>query len=184
MIVTWSTLDYETTMIPIVEYGPEIPNIAVKGFTRIFNDGGSQKRKIAMHQVILNGLKPNQTYKYLNHLSSFKSYLKFNIIFRYHCGSQYGWSSVYFFKTMPTTATWSPRLAVFGDMGNVNAQSLPRLQEETMLGFYDAILHVGDFAYDMHSDNARVGDAFMNQIQTVAAYLPYMTWLLFNLNIN
>ena len=72
MIVTWSTLDYETTMVQIVEYGPEIPNIAVKGFTRIFNDGGSQKRKIAMHQVILNGLKPNQTYKYLNHLSLLK----------------------------------------------------------------------------------------------------------------
>jgi hypothetical protein len=34
-------------------------------------------------------------------------------------------------------------------MGNVNAQSLPRLQEETLLGYYDAILHVGDFAYDM-----------------------------------
>ena len=29
------------------------------------------------------------------------------------------------------------------------------------MGYYDAILHVGDFAYDMDSDNARVGDAFM-----------------------
>lgn len=34
-------------------------------------------------------------------------------------------------------------------MGNVNAQSLPQLQKETLLGYYDAILHVGDFAYNM-----------------------------------
>lgn len=36
-------------------------------------------------------------------------------------------------------------------MGNENAQSLSRLQEETQRGLYDAILHVGDFAYDMNS---------------------------------
>ena len=34
-------------------------------------------------------------------------------------------------------------------MGNTNAQSLTRLQEDTMNGYYDAILHVGDFAYNM-----------------------------------
>lgn len=50
---------------------------------------------------------------------------------------------------MPEGTQWAPRFAIFGDMGNENAQSIPRLQEETVLGFYDAILHVGDFAYDM-----------------------------------
>ena len=54
---------------------------------------------------------------------------------------------------MPSGTDWSPRFAVFGDMGNTNAQSLPRLQEETMLGYYDAILHVGDFAYNMDDVN-------------------------------
>lgn len=60
-------------------------------------------------------------------------------------------------------------------MGNENAQSLSRLQQETHRGWYDAAIHVGDFAYDMHTDNARVGDEFMRQIESVAAYLPYMT---------
>ncbi|CAG10668.1 unnamed protein product [Tetraodon nigroviridis] len=32
-----------------------------------------------------------------------------------------------------------------------------------------------DFAYDMHEDNARIGDEFMRQIQSIAAYVPYMT---------
>jgi hypothetical protein len=38
---------------------------------------------------------------------------------------------------------WGPRFAVFGDMGNSNAQSLPRLQTETENGNFDFILHVG-----------------------------------------
>lgn len=156
MIITWVTLDFEKDMQPLVEYGPQIVNIPVKGYTKIFKDGGLEGRQIAVHQVVLNNLKPNQTYLY-------------------HCGSNYGWSSIYSFRTMRIDQSWSPKFAVFGDMGNVNAQSLPRLQEETMQGFYDAILHVGDFAYDMHTDNARVGDAFMNQIQPIASYLPYMT---------
>jgi acid phosphatase type 7 len=76
---------------------------------------------------------------------------------------------------MNASKDFSPRFAVFGDMGNVNAvcfynnklsifyslcklilstflkKSLTSLQEETVLGYYDAILHVGDFAYDMNS---------------------------------
>ena len=33
-------------------------------------------------------------------------------------------------------------------MGNVNPQSVPRLQEDVQNSMYDAILHVGDFAYN------------------------------------
>ncbi|KOB79411.1 Purple acid phosphatase, partial [Operophtera brumata] len=64
-------------------------------------------------------------------------------------------------------------------------KSLPYLQKEVN-GLFNApglvnapvmgvILHVGDFAYDMDSDNARVGDQFMRQIECVAAKVPYMT---------
>lgn len=44
---------------------------------------------------------------------------------------------------------WSPKFAVYGDMGTENAQSLPRLLKESQAGMYDAVLHIGDFAYDM-----------------------------------
>ena len=37
------------------------------------------------------------------------------------------------------------------------------------------IIHVGDFAYNMATDNGRVGNEFMRQIEPVAAYVPYMT---------
>ena len=52
------------------------------------------------------------------------------------------------FVTIQDHVNWSPRLAVFGDLGNVNPQSIPRLQEEIQKSMYDVILHVGDFAYD------------------------------------
>jgi len=42
---------------------------------------------------------------------------------------------------------WSPRMAVFGDLGSVNARSLSYLQEETQQGKYDAFLHVGKFFF-------------------------------------
>ena len=62
----------------------------------------------------------------------------------YHVGGPMGWSDVYFFVTYPHGTSWSPRIALFGDMGNENAQSLARLQKDTQRGMYDAIFHVGE----------------------------------------
>ena len=59
---------------------------------------------------------------------------------------------MFWFKTFPSiTESWSPSFAIYGDMGNKNAVSLPALQRETQAGTYDMILHIGDFAYDMHN---------------------------------
>ncbi|CAF4456107.1 unnamed protein product, partial [Rotaria magnacalcarata] len=120
-------------------------------------DSGSEKRREYIHRVVLNNLKPGQRYFY-------------------HCGSDdFGWSSLYWFTAMRNDSDFVVRTAVFGDMGRDNAQSLPRLQEETQSGHFDLILHVGDMAYNMDIDNARVGDDYMNAIESIAAYIPYMT---------
>ena len=39
--------------------------------------------------------------------------------------------------------------------GNELGFSIPPLQTEAALGHFDAVLHVGDMAYDMAQDNAR-----------------------------
>lgn len=155
MVVTWVT--QEATNGSVVEYGiDKLDEIAWQA-EETFTDGGSEKRTLVIHRVIMKNLKPGTKYIY-------------------HVGHpKWGWSDLYFFRAMLDGTNWSPSFAVFGDMGNVNAQSVPRLQEETQRGHFDAILHVGDFAYNMDTDNARVGDAFMNQVQSVAAYIPYMT---------
>jgi hypothetical protein len=38
----------------------------------------------------------------------------------------------------------------------------------------DMMLHVGDFAYDLDSGGGTVGDQFMQNIEQIAAYVPYM----------
>eukprot|EP01060_Flectonema_neradi_P028170 TRINITY_DN378_c0_g1_i4.p1 TRINITY_DN378_c0_g1~~TRINITY_DN378_c0_g1_i4.p1 ORF type:complete len:544 (+),score=134.07 TRINITY_DN378_c0_g1_i4:45-1676(+) len=38
----------------------------------------------------------------------------------------------------------------------------------------DMFLHVGDFAYNLGSDNGRVGDQFFNNIEQIATRTPYM----------
>ena len=51
------------------------------------------------------------------------------------------------FRALPADPTPDGiRFAVYGDMGNENAQSLGRLQVEAQAGYYDAILHVGKLA--------------------------------------
>lgn len=154
IVVTWSTMN--DTKISVVEYG--IGGLVKKAKSKPieFIDGGHHKRRQYIHKVKLRGLQPGRRYTY-------------------HCGSKLGWSSLYNFVPMQDNVDWSPQLAIYGDMGNINAQSLPRLQEETQRGMYDAIIHVGDFAYDMNTDDAQVGDEFMRQIETIAAYVPYMT---------
>ncbi|XP_068729313.1 acid phosphatase type 7-like [Montipora capricornis] len=156
MIVTWVTLSF--TNDSIVEYnkfGFPLTMRASGNITR-FVDGGSEHRVLYMHRVKLTGLTPDEVYEY-------------------HCGGVDGWSAVFSFKALKSGVNWAPRLAVFGDLGSVNGKSLSYLQEETQQGHFDAILHVGDFAYNMDTSDARVGDDFMNQIQPVAAYVPYMT---------
>lgn len=153
MYVTWITFD--SVYDSIVEYGVGSLSQSVNGTQTMFTDGGSQKRKIYVHRAALTGLKEKTAYIY-------------------HVGSDYGWSAVYFFNTFPSGNNWQPRFAVYGDMGNVNAQSLGRLQVEAIQKKFDAILHVGDMAYNLDTNNAQYGDQFFRQIEPIAAYVPYM----------
>ena len=54
-----------------------------------------------------------------------------------------GWSSVFTLKTIQEGSNWSPRLCLYGDMGNINAQSLGYIQEELTRDDFDAVFHVG-----------------------------------------
>ena len=45
--------------------------------------------------------------------------------------------------TLNDGTNWSPRLAIYGDMGSTNARSLTRLSNEADAGHIDAILHIG-----------------------------------------
>ncbi|XP_061090193.1 acid phosphatase type 7 [Conger conger] len=156
IVITWTTFNKTESVVEYNVWGGKLFDLRAKGTSTIFVDGGSEKRKLYIHRVTLSALKPASAYVY-------------------HCGSEAGWSDILYFIALNESNAWSPRFALFGDMGNENPQSLSRLQKETQVRMYDAILHIGDFAYDMDQDNGRIGDEFMNQIQSIAAYVPYMT---------
>lgn len=157
-VITWTTFNETTTQ---VECGldPRHLDLTLTGSQELFIDGGPEHRRQFIHRVVVNGsgLTPLTAYYY-------------------RVGSpNYGWSDLFWFKTYPKGQDWSSRLAIYGDLGNVNGVSLPQLQEDTQQGLYDMIIHVGDFAYDMDWENGRRGDEFMRQIEPIAAYVPYMT---------
>ncbi|CAG2172475.1 unnamed protein product, partial [Oppiella nova] len=151
IIVTWVTFNKTES---IVKYGINRLNTSVNGSVTLFTDGGTEKRLLYIHRVELIGLE-------------------LGVKYQYHCGSREGWSSLYMLTTLKEGVDWSPKIAIYGDLGNVLAESLAPLQEEAQEGVYDMIMHLGDFAYDLHDDNARVGDEFFRQIETMAAYVPY-----------
>ncbi|KAI1284906.1 Purple acid phosphatase 21 [Halotydeus destructor] len=158
MMVTWVTMD-ATVGNATVEFGESSEfgfSESRTGSSSKFTDGGSEKRSMYIHRVLLDGLVPGDRYLY-------------------HVGSTDSWSDIFELVAIRNDSAFSPRIAVFGDLGTVNGQSIPRLQQEVIRRNFDAILHVGDFAYDLDTDNARVGDLFMRQIEPVAAYAPYQT---------
>lgn len=68
------------------------------------------------------------------HSLSFKvtiSNLTPNTKYVYHCGGKLGWSPEFWFVTTTNETNAPIHVAIFGDMGNENAQSLARLQEDT-----------------------------------------------------
>lgn len=158
--MTWSTPNYTKSEVEFgffKEHGDVQLKFTTKGSTKEFISRNEEKsRKQFIHYVKLKGLQPGKQYVY-------------------HVGSDLGWSELFFFRTAPNNSHWSPKVAIYGDMGNENPKSLPFLQDDVQTGNIDCILHIGDFAYDLDSEVGRRGDEFLRQIEAVAAYVPYMT---------
>ena len=82
----------------------------------------------------------------------------------YYVGSPTGgYSSIFWFKTFPQRL-WMTKLAVIGDLGAQNAISLPYLQNKIHENQLDALIHAGDFAYDLRDFKGFKGDQFMEEI--------------------
>jgi len=89
-----------------------------------------------------------------------------------------GWSNVFTLRTLPTSKPNedSPlQIAVVGDFGihDTTAQTLPALQNEAFKKTIDAVLHIGDIAYDLDLKRGEVGDEFMEAIEPIASSVPY-----------
>lgn len=155
-MITWSTFDLCDTLAKFWPVNDPSLRSTISGSSHVFIDGGPLKRSQFIHRVTLPGTLAKST--------------RYN----YTVGSDKGWSPVHNFVVPSTEANLPISVAIFGDMGTENAQSLPYLQKDVDQDLYDALIHVGDFAYDMDSQNGLIGDQFMRQIESIAGYVPYM----------
>ncbi|CAJ0957279.1 unnamed protein product, partial [Mesorhabditis belari] len=155
MFVTW--LAFDDTGNGFVEWGEgRAMDRKSTAHVYLFQDGQSGSVDRYIFRAVLTGIEPGKTY-------------------RYHVGSQFGWSAIYEFTGLKERSEGGFKMAVFGDMGSQNARSLGKIQEMVQKGDVDMVLHVGDMAYDMNENNSEMGDEFMRQIEPAAAYIPYMT---------
>lgn len=66
-------------------------------------------------------------------------------------------SDEFSFRTMKRGNDWPTKFLVYGDMGlHGGAPILPYLKEEVSRGGVDAIIHAGDFGYDLQEEGGRV----------------------------
>lgn len=98
-----------------------------------------------------------------------------NTFYDYKIGSDVlGWSTQYTLRS--PRATIDSRFIVYADFG-IGAQTLDTivsLKTKMNTDTYDGILHIGDMAYNLNSQDGTYGDLFLEAIEPIASQFPYM----------
>lgn len=150
----------------------------------------NQSIKRTMHQSMMTDLKPGSKIYYrvgsikqsntisndldlLNHLARPPKKLIKQTTDQTIKQAISGLSDELTFKMIPTSQTSNQSndqsnnqivtLIVYGDMGVVNAQSMNLIHDEIQNEKADLILHLGDYAYDLHTDNGTLGKDIKQQ---------------------
>jgi acid phosphatase type 7 len=100
-------------------------------------------------------------------------------VYDYRVGSEEAFSEILHFhgRSAKLNSAASPRLALVADFGTgpCGTAVLNALWQDANRSSFDAVLHVGDIAYDLDSANGARGDEFLTMIQPVSSQMPYMT---------
>jgi hypothetical protein len=166
MRVSWVT--YWATA-SLIKYRPilceaESSFVTVEGTSSKFNEGNST---VARYQWIHTGVMTNLT------ADCFYEYSVGNGLFTSKLLTFSGRTPDYQLPYDLDPAS----ILLFGDLGTGEiAQATKQLlYEEANLGTYDAIVHIGDFAYNLHSDSGEVGDTYLRMVEPVVSRTAYMT---------
>ena len=164
MVVTWSSHTNSSSLAHVVDLDVDGGSSAdthsgdVRSFTHN-NAAGLQW----VHRVNVTGLLAGHRYVYWVQSDAYAS------------------SNFSFTALTPAQPSDPHRFVVYGDMGRfggepalsaVQAEVLSSLDSESPV---TAVLHLGDFAYDMLDFGGANGDAFMARIEPIAARVPYVT---------
>ncbi|KAK0428331.1 hypothetical protein QR680_010739 [Steinernema hermaphroditum] len=155
MQVTWLTMEPVSGQ-PYVKYGRLEDDLKYKnpGVKDSFTDNGPQRKVRYVYTAQMTNLKPD-TYYY------------------YSVGSANGaFSKVFKFKTFPQ-GEFPIKICIYGDLGIQNGQFNDIIHGKEQ-GYYDMIIHVGDLAYDLFTENGDYGDEFFRIMEPVTSTIPYM----------
>eukprot|EP00756_Hemistasia_phaeocysticola_P036841 Hpha_TRINITY_DN16663_c1_g2::TRINITY_DN16663_c1_g2_i1::g.181626::m.181626 len=116
----------------------------------------SKDRKYIMNYVTFKGLSPRKTYYYKVKSGS----------------SSCAWTPVYSFRAPYQDGV--TRIASYGDMGHSWHNNMGNMKADCEAGRIDAIVHMGDHAYNIGMTDDRRGDAYMNVFQPVLQSCPWL----------
>ena len=171
------------------------------GTSEPFTDGGPKGLQQLLHTVRLEGLQPGQAYSYRAGGGDRPLVVRANGT-QAAAWPEGAWSEPHTFTARraaaPTSSSpcgcWS--MGTWGWTGpwcgaqqaqlcrarrrdeqrrQPGSQVVPDLLEDAASHSYDAVLHLGDHAYDLHLDNGQTGDAYMRMMQPLAASTPMMS---------
>jgi hypothetical protein len=136
MVVTWSTPFPATARLRFSLLSDDsntsgtFQPIEVSGWSKRFVDNGTLHHTQFIHRATMSHLKEKQKYYY-----------------QIYNGTD-DWTHPFYFVS-PGGVNHHPKITVFGDFGLTNPRAFPALMYEMQHDEIDAIVHVGDFAYNM-----------------------------------
>lgn len=185
IIITWSTMKpvkescvYLRPIDSQFEYENDLNNvISIQGFaytTTISDTNGKhvKNRTLYGYYANLTDLRSPQYDYYV--MSSVSPSEECNST-KYFTSNPYTFRNPWYSDALGMDRDHELRVAIYGDLGLINGQSIPRLTSEVDKNMYDLIIHNGDFGYDLNDALGTVGDAFMRSIEPIAARVVYQT---------
>ncbi|KAK3764894.1 hypothetical protein RRG08_025415 [Elysia crispata] len=153
IVVIWSTEDQCSPSNVRFSINPWGPYQTGPGESHQFEESNGKKNNF--HRVKLRDLKPDSTYFYKP-------------------SSQGIPVGPYFFKTAPTSGSSNEaHFLVVSDVSSTYP-SIPTLYKEAATGNYASILHAGNIAMNLSSQNGETGNIFFQVMEPAIKAVPYM----------
>lgn len=92
----------------------------------------------------------------------------------YTCGDDGATSELLSFTAAPQPAGRPFTIAVWADFGVDDGFGLEQILRDAGAGAFDLIMHAGDWAYDLSSDESANGNFFMNRAHPYASKIPVL----------
>jgi len=153
VVASFVTYESLPTSPPIAMLGTSVDSmVQVAGVSHKYTPPG---RTYIMHYIKFGPLKPRTTYYYKVKSGS----------------AACGWTSTYSFRAGYSSGV--TRMATYGDMGHSHYNNMQNMRDDCLAGRIDAILHMGDHAYNLGYSGDRRGDAYMNAMQPLLSGCPW-----------